>query len=405
MNASPSNPNEPGSPGRRIEHPDERSTLPLEHADGVWHVRSHAVARELLRVPDGLRQSGFNADFVIGGLRGLRLPILYAFGAEHRTQRAAVARYFAPKTVDERYRGRMQETADRLVAQMLVEDITDFTDVADSYSVEIAATILGLRVGDLPGLSARLRALFAQPVYQNEAARAVPQKVSIWIRGHLPVLKFWWHDVRHAVRARKKNPQADVISHLLDSGYSQAEIVTECVTYAAAGMVTTREFVQVALWHLLTDEPLRTRFREGDSATKQSVLWEILRMEPVVGLLSRRAAENVTVSVEGGSLTVAAGERVVIEVRATNVDPDAFAPDPERLRPGRATAGGVRPEGLGFGEGAHRCPGNALAMVETETMLSRLFEQEVDLVRPPDLGWEEIVAGYTLTGLQIRVRD
>ena len=49
-----------------------------------------------------------------------------------------------------------------------------------------------------------------------------------------------------AVRSRRRNPRRDIISHLLEQGYNQADILVECVTYGTAGMVTTREFITMA---------------------------------------------------------------------------------------------------------------------------------------------------------------
>ena len=46
-------------------------------------------------------------------------PILFMDGDEHRRQRTKVARFFAPKTVTNRYRRLMEERADALVADAL----------------------------------------------------------------------------------------------------------------------------------------------------------------------------------------------------------------------------------------------------------------------------------------------
>ena len=95
--------------------------------------------------------------------------------------------------------------------------------------------------------------------------------------------RFFYRDVKPAIRARRKVPQngprGDVIGHLIDKGYKDFEILTECVTYAAAGMVTTREFIVMAAWHLLEDDTLKTHYLEADKAGRQRVLEEILRLE------------------------------------------------------------------------------------------------------------------------------
>jgi cytochrome P450 len=56
---------------------------------------------------------------------------------------------------------------------------------------------------------------------------------------------------------RRRRPSADVISQLLQQGFNDLEILTEALTYGAAGMATTREFVTLAAWHLLDEPDLR----------------------------------------------------------------------------------------------------------------------------------------------------
>ena len=69
--------------------------------------------------------------------------------------------------------------------------------------------------------------------------------------------------MRPAIAARRGARRDDIISHLLDQSYSDKAILIECMTYAAAGMVTTREFIVMAAWHLLERETLRARFLAG----------------------------------------------------------------------------------------------------------------------------------------------
>lgn len=57
------------------------------------------------------------------------------------------------------------------------------------------------------------------------------------------MMAFFLLDVRPAIAARRREPREDLISHLISRGYSDMNILTECITYGAAGMVTTREFI------------------------------------------------------------------------------------------------------------------------------------------------------------------
>ena len=76
-------------------------------------------------------------------------------------------------------------------------------------------------------------------------------------------------------------------------GYSDKAILVECMTYATAGMMTTREFIVMCAWHMFEKPELRERFLNGDDPDKFAILEEILRLEPVASLVHRRAAEPV----------------------------------------------------------------------------------------------------------------
>ncbi|SOC58220.1 hypothetical protein SAMN05421879_12518, partial [Ornithinimicrobium cerasi] len=54
-----------------------------------------------------------------------------------------------------------------------------------------------------------------------------------------------------------------------------------------------------------------------------------------------------------------------------------------------------------FGDGEHRCPGQPLALLESDVLLRRLLARRPQIVREPDLGWDHLIEGYWLRGLQL----
>ena len=176
------------------------------------------------------------------------------------------------------------------------------------------------------------------------------------------------------------------------------------MTYGAAGMVTTREFLQVTAWHLLDRPALRGRFLAAPGPERQAILLEVLRLEPVVGHLFRRAAQDLDLTDDAGVRhRVPAGARLDLAVRPANAAPAAVGEDGLCLRPDRELPRSVRPEVMGFGDGAHRCPGNSLALVETELFLERLLAEDIRLVSSPRIEWEEIIAGYAVRDLRLQL--
>lgn len=59
--------------------------------------------------------------------------------------------------------------------------------------------------------------------------------------------------------------------------------------------------------------------------------------------------------------------------------------------------------GLAFGDGAHKCPGQPLALMEAEIFLTRLLGQDPVVIAEPEVGWDDLIAGYTVRDLRIRL--
>lgn len=389
---------------RRTSRGDDSARPAVELVDGTWHVRSHDAVRHALR-SGAVTQAGFAVDTARRHRPDSRPPVLFADGEEHRAQRRAIARYFAPVTVDRRYRGLMQERADALVGDIARRGRVDLPAVTMRYAVDVASRVVGLTNSDTDAMARRLSRFFelTPPEAQPRSRFAKLLAVMRGARLVTPLLRFQRLDVAPAIAARREQPGEDVISHLIASGYSDEEILLECVTYGAAGMVTTREFIAMATWHLLGDEAARTAYLGGDEAERYRILAEILRLEPVVGHLYRRTTESLTLPTPTGEITIGAGERLDLYLRAANADEDAVGPDPLTLCPGREVAAGVRAEAMSFGDGAHRCPGNALAIQESDIFLTRLLALPLRLVSTPRIEWDELISGYAVRDLVLEV--
>ncbi|MEO7588336.1 MAG: cytochrome P450 [Arachnia sp.] len=371
----------------------------IESVDGIWHVRDAALVREVLRSKDGTTQAGFTSESV--STARLRQPILFADGEEHRKQRSRIARFFAPRVVSDRYRELMVQRVDALLAAAGDKIVLD--DLAMEYSVSVAAEVIGLTNSSTAGLSRRLENLFDQPDYDHTTAgggRSRLTRVLARLTGGLPLIPFYLFDVRPAVRARRREPSEDVITHLIGEGYKGVEIMIECLTYGAAGMVTTREFICMAVWHLLGNPALRERYLVAGEKERLAMLGEILRLEPVVGHLYRRATRDLQV----GGTVIPAGDLMDLHVRAANADESVVGESALKLCPGRDVAAGYGPEVMSFGDGAHKCPGNALAIQETDILLQRLLAMDVTVVSEPTMSWDDLITGYRLRDFRLTVK-
>lgn len=365
---------------------------------GVYRVRSFGPAREVLR-SETVRQAGFMAE-TARDVKGLgRPPVLFEEGETHHEMRRGVARLFTPTQV-ENYGPMIAALADDLIADLTRRGELNLDDLSLRLAVNVAAQVVGLTSSALPGLERRVIA-FVEGGGDSEPGAPQPP------RGRLEALRqqsnlalFFLLDVKPAIAARRRAPGDDLISHLLGRGYSDVEILTECLTYGTAGMVTTREFVSVAAWHLLRNPELRADYVHGTEKERHAILHEILRLEPVVNTLYRRAGSDLTV----GGQVVPAGSLLALDVQAANLDPAVAGEGAQELCPARPLPRGVQPPVLAFGDGHHRCPGAFLAIRESDVFLRRLLLwRDLEIVSEPRVTFNEVVKGYELRGFRLRL--
>src|ERR1700761_8343409 len=366
-----------------------RAGVPNLRYDNMIRIGDYALARQFLR-SEGTRQAGFRAELIERFSARTHAPVLFQDGEAHQKQRSATARFFAPKVVGTRYRGLMERLSAQLVERFAATGRAELDAMSLELAVAVAAEIVGLTDSDQSGMAHRLNRFFANsgPLRSRFAA------LMGFVTGQWRMLAFYLRDVRPAIRARRNARREDVISHLLDQGYSNSEILTECLTYGAAGMATTREFIVMAAWHLFEREDLRRQFLDSDEPGRIALLEEVLRLEPVVGALYRRTQRELVLGPEDRKITIPAGALVAINIRATNTDAVA-GKCPFQLDAGRDVKSSKASASLmSFGDGPHRCPGASVALQETAIFLNRLLRvPNIRLLRPPSISWNPLIAG------------
>jgi cytochrome P450 len=391
---------------RRAVRAGEVSSPPVERDRHVWRIRSAAAARQILGERRATTQAGFTAESIPKGYLKHH-PILVSDGPLHDRQRSKVGRFFAPKVVAARYGTRMAECADRLLAEAAAQPVIRLDELALHYTVEVTAQAVGLTDSPVPAMARRLVSFFNQPPFditRDDLGRSNRDWMRAAWNGLLPVLRFYVFDVRPAIRSRRRTPREDVISHLIAEGYTNADILVECVTYGTAGMVTTREFIGMAAWHLLRHPELRSRYLVAQQPERLAILNEIIRLEPVVGHLYRRVQHPLSFDDDDGTtFTAERGDLIDLCLRAANADAETVGPEPLDLCPLRPLPAGVDEAVLSFGHGAHRCPGQPLAIMESDALLHRLLARDVTIAAEPAIEWDDLIAGYALRGFDIRL--
>jgi cytochrome P450 len=380
---------------QKTAHAVEPVGRPIERdGQGVWHIRSYDLARLVLRESE-TRQAGFKADLLERMPKTMSTPVLYQEGKEHQEQRKQTARFFTPMATSANYRQLMESLTGQLVGQLERDGRADLAEMSMTLAVQVASKVVGLTNSRKPGIDRRINAFFS-----SEATSLIwsPRGLLNLGKNQWHVLQFYYQDVQPAIQARRRQQQEDVISYLLDKGYRDREILTECVTYAAAGMATTREFICVAAWHFLEQPELRRRYLAANEEERHTILHEILRLEPVVGHLFRRATEEIVLDTADRVVTIPKGALIDIHTYAINAEEAVVGEAPLQLCPERViNAPRAHRAVLSFGDGHHRCPGAYVAIQESDIFLQRLLAfPGLRVESGPELAYAEIVAGYEL---------
>ena len=127
------------SDSKTLTHPYKNTPRVERDSDGVWHIRGYAEAKTLLK--EDLLQEGFNAEDVRKS--GID-PVLYQHGEAHRKQRAAIAKYFSPTTVSNKYMSMMERTADEIIAELLKSKRMDLKTLSRRMAAVVTSEVVGL---------------------------------------------------------------------------------------------------------------------------------------------------------------------------------------------------------------------------------------------------------------------
>lgn len=373
---------------------DDRKSarLAAEHLyvePGVNVVTSFSVGRDILRSPHTRQAADIGAErFDLSD--PATAPVIFLDGEAHRRKRSAIAKFFTPKAVSTQYRAVMETVTERLLRDLRASGRARLDVISFELAVAVASEIVGLTHSDHSAMARRLAGTFATGTMRRQHTL---NKVVGRAAMALKTLNFFYRDVRPAIRARRTRRREDVISQLIDQGASEQAILIECLVYASAGMVTTREFIVMVAWHLFDRDDLRQHFLHGSEEEQFSVLDEILRLEPVAAMVHRKATQDIRDTTGG---RVPAGTHLAVDIRAANTDATAVGACPYALDPTRA-AGRASATHLSFGDGAHRCPGAPVALHETRVFLDRLFRLPgLRLERAPDMIWNQALMSYEL---------
>lgn len=359
--------------------------------------KNFRFSREVLRSPD-MRQAASSADSMDYS-KPDEISFFFLHGDEHKKRRASVAAHFAPKAIVSRYHPLMQATMDRLIGNLRRSG----SGVLDEMSLELASDvtmeIVGLTETDRYDLTRQIKQIhgISKSFDKRPLYRFVHDVLLGWFHNAAHskrILKLYKEHIAPAAAARRTEPRNDVMTYMVQNNYSMKGMIIEVMTYAAAGISTTREFMVLAAWQLFDHPELKERFLAGTEEEQFAIIEEILRLDPIAGYLYRKPVNDVTDTAEG---TIPAGQLLAVDIRGVNTDETVVGECPYQIDPERAKRQKIAGSWLSFGDGAHRCPGAQVALHESRYFLDALLRVPgIRLAKAPEIGWSLSTQGYEL---------
>ena len=271
-------------------------------------------------------------------------------GDEHVAVRQQATPAFRSRPVsrfiDEQLLPLAHEVVDRFASRGACDLVAELANVLPYWAI---SRKLGLPVGSEEKQRAVTRALLAHVADPAGAARAAAAIDEV---------------VRPVMTDRRREPQDDVLSHLLSAGMDEDAVLAHVRLLYAVGATTTSDAMSNLLRNVLTRRDLVER-AAADPSVVPSLVSESLRFEPPVAVLPRLATQPARI----GDTDVPAGTLLLAALAAGNRDPAVFS-DPDVFDPDRSEG-----EPLTFGVGPKFCPGWNLARSQLATALSVVIER------------------------------
>lgn len=307
---------------------------------------------------------------------------------EHTRLRRLVSMAFTPRAI-EGMRPRIQQVVDGLLDAVAGGSMDVVRHVAYPLPVVVIAEMLGVPAEDrarfkrwasegLSGIVGR----FASPEQRERASRSGRELDAYF---------------RETIARRRHDPGEDLISRLIaarDEGQalSDEEVFDNCTLLITAGHETTTGLIAGGLLALLRRPDQLARLHDDPSLLPTAVE-ELLRFEPPVQAVTRRAREDVDLD----GRVVEAGQVVYAVIGAANRDSRRFEA-PDELDVGRRD----NPH-LDFGDGIHFCLGAPLARAEAQIAIGSLLRRfpALRLAGEPEWGGNFIVRGLTRLPLEV----
>jgi cytochrome P450 len=333
----------------------------------------HVATREelgLAEVPSRLKPF---YDFESHSLLELEPPV-------HTRLRGLVSRAFLSRQV-ERLRPKIESLSNNLIDGF---DALDEVDLLAAYATPIPVII----ICELLGVPTDMAEQFLKWSHDMVSMYMARRDFAVEEAAVKATIAFSDY-MRELIAERRKNPQADLLSELVQAEsegqkLSENELITTAILILNAGHEASVHTIGngvKALLELGIKEP-----------ATEATIEEILRYDAPLHLFTRYALEDI----EYAGIKLKKGEEVGLMLGAANRDPSRFE-NPDQF----VTTRGANPH-VSFGAGIHFCIGAPLARLEMLIAFQTLFKRLPDMQVVAKPHYKNVYHFHGLEELRVR---
>ncbi|SMF43705.1 cytochrome P450 [Pseudobacteriovorax antillogorgiicola] len=322
-------------------------------------------------------------------LSNLKRWVIFLDPPQHTPIRRTILRALQPRSVFD-LKNRIQAIVDDL--------ITSVYDQANSFDFvqALAFPLPVIVISELLGADPKDREIIKEwsddiaGFFNGKVKPDAVRKTYAAIVG----LEEYFEDVWRKPRAPLSTNLLEALAMLREKGVSDKDIIANSIALIFAGHETTSNLIANGM-KCLMDHPQTLDLVVHDAKLIPSFLAEVLRFDAPVQRVTRVTTEPVVI--EG--VKIPAGERVFCLLGAGNRDASIFQ-DPDRFDIFRNEE-----PSLSFGVGIHLCPGNHLALLESQIFFETFFSHFQDLeCETPNPSYRDSLGLRALNEFRIRAK-
>ncbi|SCW80347.1 Cytochrome P450 [Sphingobium faniae] len=348
-----------------------KKVVPIRYKGGVaWLVLGHQLISEVFRDEAQLPATPFFRQ----QMDTMGTSLFHLDGAEHKAYKTKILSQLSPSVVRRLTEELLVPVADQLIDEFgEAREIEFLSAYGRRYAFNIISKLLGVSVPrDQEAAVMKMVGDLTQIKEPNTPPEEMRQRALQAVADTNLLL-------RPVVDARKADPKNDLISYFIGlevdgRRLSDNDVMDFARSFYQAGADSTG--LQMGnLINAILSRPDLTKTMVNHPEKRMAVIDELMRLEPVVGLVSRLTTRETTIA----GTVIPADSIVLLGVPGANRDESQF-PDADQFSLDRKARNIMT-----FGAGVRLCPGNHLARQEIKISFDRLFDRlpELRLVNPP----------------------